>query len=187
MVYGVNPYTISISIQTQLMEYVWGLSRKILLLFRQRACAKFFHIASVRLSLLLLELAQELDVIRTSVEVDEYESYISQMPIQVDCSPLTWWLRDEQLQRYPRLSKMAINILSIPAMSADPERVFSGAHRTISWERMQLGASTIEKGECLKSWIRSGVTGGLPVGLVEQLLDKDMTSLAEAIIPNRVS
>ena len=52
---------------------------------------------------------------------------------------------------------MAIDILSIPAMSDDPERVFSGARRTVSWERARLGAETIEKLECLKNWIRVGV------------------------------
>lgn len=70
---------------------------------------------------------------------------------------------------------MAIDILSIPAMSADPERVFSGARRTISWDRMLLGSSTIEKGECLKSWIRSGITSGLPVEMVEQYLEENAT------------
>jgi hypothetical protein len=43
-----------------------------------------------------------------------------------------WWLCDEQQGYYPNLSKMAINILSILAMFADPERVFSNARCTIS-------------------------------------------------------
>ena len=68
---------------------------------------------------------------------------------------------------------MARDILSIPAMSADPERTFSGGRRTISWDRMLLGASTIEKGECLKSWIHSGITAGLPVEVVEQFMVKE--------------
>ncbi|KYK61934.1 HAT domain-containing protein [Drechmeria coniospora] len=106
-------------------------------------------------------LAQEPEVIGTDPYVDEYETYTSQSPIPIDCSPLAWWLRDEQHERFPRLSNMAIDILSIPAMSADPERTFSGAQRTISWDRMLLGASTIEKGECLKSWIRNGITAEL--------------------------
>ena len=56
---------------------------------------------------------------------------------------------------------MAINILSIPAMSAEPERIFSGYRRIISWTRIRLGVKVIEEGECLKSWIRSGVVAGL--------------------------
>jgi hypothetical protein len=57
---------------------------------------------------------------------------------------------------------MAVDVLSIPAMSAEPERVFSGARRTISWERMQLGEETIERLECLKSWIRTRLCENIP-------------------------
>ena len=57
-----------------------------------------------------------------------------------------------------QLSYMAIDILSIPAMSDEPERVFSGARRTISWDRAQLSAETIERVECLKSWYRSNIS-----------------------------
>jgi hypothetical protein len=96
------------------------------------------------------------------------KSFITQTPNMIDCSPLAWWLREEQQQRYPRLSKMAIDILSIPAMSAEPERVFSGARRTIAWDRCQLGGRTVERGECMKNWIKSGITQGIPVDLVEK-------------------
>jgi hypothetical protein len=114
-------------------------------------------------------LARELDVVGPAMnELDEYTSFITQTPIATDCSPLAWWLREEQSQRYPRLSKMAIDILSIPAMSAEPERVFSGARRTISWDRCQLGSRTIERGECMKSWIKSGITQGIPIESVEE-------------------
>jgi len=104
-------------------------------------------------------MAKDLDVISTSTaeQEDEYELYISEKPIQISCSALDWWLQDEQRRYRPRLSQMAIDILSIPAMSAEPERVFSGARRTISWERMQLGRDNIEKIECLKSWIRNNI------------------------------
>jgi hypothetical protein len=37
---------------------------------------------------------------------------------------------------------IALDILSIPAMSDEPERVFSGARRTISWENDILGEGT---------------------------------------------
>ncbi|KAF4334808.1 ribonuclease H [Fusarium beomiforme] len=81
-------------------------------------------------------LARELDVVSPSMcELDEYDAFTTQPPIFIDCSPLSWWLREEQQQTYPRLSRMAVDILSIQAMSAEPERVFSGARRTISWDR----------------------------------------------------
>jgi hypothetical protein len=52
---------------------------------------------------------------------------------------------------------MAIDILSIPPMSNEPERVFSGARRTVTWDRGQMEAETIEIRECLKHWKKSGI------------------------------
>ena len=48
---------------------------------------------------------------------------------------------------------MALDILSIPAMAADPERLFSGAKISITDRRNRLGIQTIEALECLKSWL----------------------------------
>jgi hypothetical protein len=52
---------------------------------------------------------------------------------------------------------MAIDILSIPPMSDEPERVFSGARRIVSWDKGQIELETIEMRECLKHWKRSGI------------------------------
>jgi len=88
---------------------------------------------------------------------DEYEAYIKAEPVKISGSALNWWLADERRKTWPRLSQLAIDVLSIPAMSDDPERVFSDTRRTISWERMSLGAEVIEHGECLKSWDSAGL------------------------------
>ena len=53
---------------------------------------------------------------------------------------------------------MAINILLILAMSNEPERIFLGTRRTVSWERAQMGAENLERVECLKHWKRSGIS-----------------------------
>jgi hypothetical protein len=45
---------------------------------------------------------------------------------------------------------MAIDILSIPPMSDELERVFSGARRIVPWDRGQMLLETIEMRECLK-------------------------------------
>ena len=52
---------------------------------------------------------------------------------------------------------MALNILSIPAMSDEAERVFSEAHQTVSWDRAQMSAETLECVECLKHWKQSEI------------------------------
>ena len=51
---------------------------------------------------------------------------------------------------------MAFDILSIPAMSAEPERLFSGAKITITDRRNRLGIESIQAIECLKSWLSKG-------------------------------
>jgi hypothetical protein len=84
-------------------------------------------------------------------EGDEFDRFISQ-PQSAVSDAIAWWLEPTQQRDYPRLSQMAIDILSIPPMSAEAERVFSGARRTISWERAALGSVSVERGECLKSW-----------------------------------
>ena len=94
---------------------------------------------------------------RRGSRADEYETYLSRDHGKIEGSALDWWLCDGQRRAWPRLSQMAIDILSIPAMSGEPERVFSGARRTFSWERTKLGSTAIEQTECLKSWMRSGL------------------------------
>ena len=88
---------------------------------------------------------------------DEYEDYCNEAPYEIQISPIEWWAQSTQRKRWPRLSTFAIEILSIPAMSDEPERVFSGGRRTISWERANIGELNIERTECMKSWFRSGI------------------------------
>ena len=85
---------------------------------------------------------------------DEWALFQASRTIKIECSPLSWWLQPEQQKNWPYLTSMAVDILSIPAMSDEPERVFSGGRRTVSWERMRLGEQTIQAAECLKSWFR---------------------------------
>ncbi|EED11559.1 hypothetical protein TSTA_008550 [Talaromyces stipitatus ATCC 10500] len=102
-------------------------------------------------------ITQDLGKFARPASQDKYEDYNSESPYKVRMSALTWWCQDQQQKRWPRLSYMAIDILSIPAMSDEPERAFSGARRTISWERVQLSAENIERIECLKTGKRVGL------------------------------
>ena len=68
--------------------------------------------------------------------------------------PLAWWTDPTQRTRWPDLSRFAIEILSIPAMSDEPERVFSGGRRTVDWQKGSMIPETIEATECTKYfWI----------------------------------
>jgi hypothetical protein len=47
---------------------------------------------------------------------------------------------------------MALGLLSIPAMSSEPERMFSECKRIVTYDRHSLHSDTIEALEYLKSY-----------------------------------
>ena len=49
---------------------------------------------------------------------------------------------------------MALDMLSIPAMSASPERLFSAAGLTVTDRRNRLNSEAIEALGCLRSWYK---------------------------------
>jgi hAT family C-terminal dimerisation region len=53
---------------------------------------------------------------------------------------------------------MAVDILSIPAMSAETERVLSDAKLTIPPNRNRIGEDIIEATECLNRWYRADIS-----------------------------
>ena len=103
------------------------------------------------------QIALSLRTVARPASEDEYEDYNSQESYDPGKKgALAWWCQDTQRQRWPRLSLMAIDILSIPPMSDEPERVFSGARRTVTWDRGQMEPETIEMRECLSIGKRVG-------------------------------
>jgi hypothetical protein len=85
--------------------------------------------------------------------IDEYDVYITEPTVKDIKDPLEWWQSPVRQKRWPRLSLLAMEILSFPPMSDEAERVFSGGRRTISWERARLNPETIEAIECLQHWL----------------------------------
>lgn len=90
--------------------------------------------------------------------LDEYDRYCQSSILPEVKDARAWWLEPTQQKTYPNLYRMALDILSIPAMSAEPERLFSSCKISITDRRNQLGIESIEAIECLKSWFRSGVS-----------------------------
>jgi hypothetical protein len=128
----------------------------------------------------------ELDLLMKDMEVvpadlrdeDDFRTFVESSPFRVDCRPLEWWSRSEQKSRYPRLYRMAMAILSIPAESSEPERAFSGSRRTCSWDRLSLSCHNIQRIECIGSWIREGhiqlsSSGGMGLPMEAMAVDED--------------
>ena len=84
--------------------------------------------------------------------IDELEIYL-QGPVFEVKQPLAWW-REHQT-KYPRLSIITFDILSIPAMSAKCERSFSQAKLALSIQRQSLTDDTMNMLLCLQSWLRN--------------------------------
>jgi hAT family C-terminal dimerisation region len=101
------------------------------------------------------KIRQELTVaLDSSVTEDNFLSFIDASPIKLHgIKPIQWWCLNEQRTRYPRLHRMALDILSIPPMSDAPERTFSCARRTVAWSRAKLRPKNIEMVELLSNWV----------------------------------
>jgi hypothetical protein len=95
---------------------------------------------------------------KTEVD-DEYAWYCKKVPIprceNEKFNPIQWW--KSHSHHLPRLAKMAIDILSTPAMSAKAERIFSHCGNIVRSNRARLKADTIGAVICLKQWDEAGV------------------------------
>lgn len=92
----------------------------------------------------------------TCLNQDEYTKYLLTPIVPEVTDPRSWWLKPTQRKSYPALSIIALDVLSIPAMSAEPERLFSGTKITITDRRNRMGIESIKATECLKSWLSKG-------------------------------
>lgn len=108
--------------------------------------------------LYLDEQAEDIQVIE-----DEYEHYCNQPTLKLR-DARNWWLQPTQQEMYPNLSRLALEILSIPAMSAEPERLFSATKLIITDQRNRLSMMIIEALASLKSWYK----------LKDWIMDRDL-------------
>jgi hypothetical protein len=83
-----------------------------------------------------------------------------------------YWFGKSTDPRWRDLAKMALDYLTVPAMSAEPERVFSAAKLTLSDRRCRMGDDAVEALECLKSWQRDGLIAAsrLDIKALEDML-----------------
>jgi hypothetical protein len=81
---------------------------------------------------------------------DELTLYLeAELETHDDIVSFQYWLRPAVRVKYPSLARMAIDMLSIPAMSAEAERIFSSASFTLNSRRRRLRKETLEAMLCL--------------------------------------
>ena len=76
-------------------------------------------------------------------------------PVEKDRDPFLYWFNKRF--EYPRLTRMAIDILSVPPMAAECERVFSSCGNMVTAKRCRLQAETIAITQTVKSWLSTGL------------------------------
>jgi hypothetical protein len=86
---------------------------------------------------------------------DELETYLSSKPHYLPASETLgqYWQRLWKQKSTNRLTRMALDILLIPAISSDYERVFSQAKLLITGQRYSLKPDVIEATQCLRAWL----------------------------------
>jgi hypothetical protein len=62
--------------------------------------------------------------------------------------------------RYPNLSKLALDVLSIPASSCECERLFSELGDLLEPRRRGISPELLAAIQCNRRWIRAGFGGG---------------------------
>ena len=106
------------------------------------------------------------DTLENEDDMDEYERYIEtdhfkpenqkrslkQMPKPKPIDLCEFWALHEN--EYPSLARMAFDILSIPAMAAECERVFSSTKLLLTDRRARMKEDIIEASECLRAWFK---------------------------------
>ncbi|KJZ68764.1 hypothetical protein HIM_11848 [Hirsutella minnesotensis 3608] len=100
-----------------------------------------------------------------NMDDDEYEVYCRE-PVMMIPDPLKWWLEPAQRRRFPNLSLMVVDILSIAPMSTETEKLFPKAKATVTDQRGSMGIETVNILEFLRSWDNSALIVPSEFGLL---------------------
>ena len=87
----------------------------------------------------------------------QVRAYCSLPPVTADVDILQWW--KAKSKTFPDLSKMARDILAIPATSVPSERTNSGGREMLPYTRNQLSSTMIEATLVSKSFLKSNGDG----------------------------
>ena len=78
---------------------------------------------------------------------------------------------------YPSLSKLALDVLSIPALSCECERLFSELGDLLEPRQRRLGLQLLAAIQCVRRWQRAGLRGDNEV-VKEEAADDDNKELS---------
>jgi hypothetical protein len=91
-------------------------------------------------------------------------------------SPIPYWLNKRAV--WPQLAQMALNIYLTPAMSDEPEHIFSVAGNVLTPSRRRLTSEAMQWLLCLRSWQNSEV-----ITLDQRLLRAAVIQVDSLLLP----
>jgi hypothetical protein len=114
-----------------------------------------------------------------TTEEDEYERWKRSEPRAEKGSdhannPIRYWV--ELRDRYPNLSKLALNVLSIPASSCECERLFSELGDLLEPRRRAIKPQLLAALQCVRRWQKAGL-GDVEVAAKVGITDDEMELL----------
>jgi hypothetical protein len=92
---------------------------------------------------------------------DEYDDWLARAshPEDVRCTdPIAYSQARVKGTLYPRLARMALDLMTVPPMSLDPERIFSLTSLLLTDNRARLQSNIIGASMVVGSWNKKGVT-----------------------------
>ncbi|XP_058728425.1 zinc finger BED domain-containing protein RICESLEEPER 1-like [Vicia villosa] len=109
----------------------------------------------------------------------DLELYFEEPPLKVPPNAkfdvLTWWMGNEA--KYPVLSKLAKDILTVPVTTVASEATFSAGKRIIDPKRSSMKTKTVEMVVCGGDWVKEkyGIKKGCTASILEEPQDEPLT------------
>jgi hypothetical protein len=88
---------------------------------------------------------EEEETTHDALDTNEYAKWCSKGRVPNVYYPLKFWSKARIKYTYPRLSRMARDLFTIPAMSNEPKRVFSSCGNMVTTQRGNLSAKAIKE------------------------------------------
>jgi hypothetical protein len=130
-----------------------------------------------------LEEKYRLECLQFRTQRQEWVSKIRQEPQfkaeLENTDPLQWWKKNEK--QYPELSKVVRIVLSMPATSADTERLFSRAGLVMTDRRASLLSENFEKLLLLHDWLLEDKNVLSKLGVRQGNVDVSAATVNEAV------
>lgn len=92
---------------------------------------------------------------QTVDELDRWLLSVEGRYLTSKADPIKYWA-DRRFE-YSRLAKMAFDVLNVPPMAAECERIFSAAGCMVTTRRTRLGTDVISAAQAIRSWVKAGL------------------------------